>query len=69
MFARDRRLEMMSRMVDYISRDSPYRSIENKGDEYSPDIEDTLRSLKAEIRSCKADNNKLIESQEILARA
>jgi len=32
-------------MVEYISRDSSYRSIGKQGDEYSPDIAETLRSL------------------------
>ena len=49
-------------MVDYSSHDSPYRSVEQQGDEYSPDIADTLRSLKVEIKSCKVYNDKIFES-------
>ena len=60
---------MTRKMVDYSSRDSPYRSNEKNGDEYSPHIADTLRSLMAEIRSCKADNDRIILSQERLSRA
>ena len=56
-------------MVDYSSRDSPYRSNEKHGDQYSPHIADTLRSLKEEIRSFKVDKNKIILSQERLAKA
>jgi len=56
-------------MVDYSSRDSPYKLDKKHGDEYSPHVTDTLRSLKAKIRSCKVDNDKIIPSQERLARA
>lgn len=45
MFVGDRGSDMMSRMVDYSSRDSPYKSGEQQGDEYSADIENTLRIL------------------------
>jgi len=55
-------------MVDYSSRDSPYRPNEKHGDEYSPHIANTLRSLKKYIRSCKEDNDRIIQSQEILAK-
>lgn len=51
-------------MVDYKSHDSPYMSVEKQGDEYSPHIADTLRILKVEIRSCKEDNDRIIQSQE-----
>lgn len=51
---------MNRNMVDLGSRDSPYRSDAKHGDEYSPDRVDTLRNLKVEIRSCKADNDKII---------
>ena len=47
-------------MVDSSSRDSPYILDEQHGDEYSPDITDTLRSLKAKIKSYKADNENII---------
>lgn len=49
MFAVDRGLEMKIRMVDYSSHDSPYRSDEHQRDEYSPNIEDTLRSLRKKL--------------------
>ena len=68
MFVGDRRSEMTSTMVDYSSCDSPYRSVEWQGDEYSPNLADTMRSLKVDIKSCKAYNNMLIESPERLAR-
>ncbi len=51
---------MTRKMVDYSSRDSPYRSDEQHGDEYSFDIVDTLRSLKATIISFKVDNDEII---------
>ncbi len=59
---------MTSKMVDNISRDSPYRSDEQQGDMHSPNIENTLRSLKAEIRSCKAKNDRIIQAQEKQAK-
>lgn len=54
-------------MVDYNSRDSPYRSDEKHGDEYSHSITNILKSLKVEIRSYKEDNDKIIQSQERLS--
>ena len=56
--------KMTSKMVDYSSRDSPYVSDEQCGVGYSTDLAETLRSLKEEIRSCKADNDQIIQSQE-----
>ena len=53
---------MTCKMVDDNSWDSRYRSHEKPRDEYSPDIENTLRFLKAKIRSCEEDNDKIIES-------
>lgn len=47
MFVGSRGSKMTSKMVDYISRDSPYKSDEQHGDEYPPHIADILRSLKA----------------------
>lgn len=57
---------MKRRMVEYISNDSPYRleekstrwekSIGHQVEGDSPDMEGKLRSLKAEIRSCKVYN-------------
>jgi len=40
-------------MADYNSLDSPYRLDEQHGEGYSPEIADTLRSLKVEIRVAK----------------
>ena len=51
---------MTSKMVDYRSRDSPYGLDEQHGVGNSYDLVETLRSLKAEIRSCKEDNDKII---------
>ena len=48
-------------MGDYSSHDSPYILDEQHGDEYSPDIAVMMISLKAEIRSCKAENDKIIQ--------
>lgn len=59
---------MTSKMVDYNSWDSSYRSDEQHGEGYSLDIEDTLRSLKEEIKSCEEDNDQIIQSQ-LLFRA
>lgn len=59
---------MTGKVVDYSSCDSRYRSYEQHRDEYSPHIADTLRSLKVEIRSWKADNDMVIQSQERLSR-
>ena len=44
-------------------------SVEQQGEEYSPDLEDTLRSLRAYIIGCKGDTNRLIEAHEIFPRA
>jgi len=60
---------MTSRMVEYISRDSPYISGEKYGNEYSLDKAYTLQSLKAKIRSCEVDSDRIIQSHERLARA
>lgn len=43
---------MTRRMVGYSLRDSPYKSDEKQGDEYSSDIAYTLRRLKVEFISC-----------------
>jgi len=51
---------MARKMVDY--KDSPYESDEQHGVGNSSDLEDTLRSPKEEIRSCKADNEKIIHA-------
>ena len=57
---------MDRKMVDY--RDSPYEFEEQYGVGNPFDLEVTLRSLNKEIRSCKVDNNKIIQSQENLAK-
>lgn len=55
---------MARTMVDY--RDSPYKSEEQYGIVNSYNLGVTLRSLKEEIRSCKAANDKILQSQEKL---
>jgi len=60
---------MTRKMVNYSSHDSPYKLVGKQGDGYSPDITDTLRSLREKIRSCKENNDRLIEPHERLARA
>lgn len=70
---------MKSIMAEYSSHESPYRPnvnsmewekfVKQQGDEYSLDLVDTLRSLRENIRILKANNNRLIEAHEILARA
>jgi len=52
-------------MVDY--KDSPYESNEQYGVGNYSDLADTLRSLKEEIRSCKENNERIIQAQEKLA--
>ena len=49
-------------MVDYSSRQTSYKSVGEKGKEYSPGIADTLRILKEEIRIFKVDNARLDEA-------
>ena len=56
---------MASKIVDY--KDSPYESEEQYGVGNSSDLTITLGSLKEEIRSCKVDNDIIIEAQEKLA--
>lgn len=60
---------MTGKMVDYSSRNTSYRSSKKDGDEYSPHIENSLRSLKEEIRSFKVDTDIIIQSQERFSRA
>jgi len=64
---------MKGRMVEYSSYDSPHKleekSTEQQGEGASPNLGDTLISLRAEIISCKDDNGQLIETQERLAKA
>jgi len=52
---------MASKMFDY--RYSPYESEEKYGVGNPSNLEFTLRSLKEEIRSCKAENDRIIQSQ------
>ena len=53
---------MANKVVDYI--ESPYASAGWRGVGQLSDLEDTLRSLKEEIRSCKVDNDKIMQAQE-----
>jgi len=46
---------MTSNTVDYV--ESPYESDGKRGMGNSFDLEDTLRSLKEGIRSCRKDND------------
>lgn len=64
MFGGRGRSEKASIIVDYISHDSPYRLNEQQRHEYYPNIADTLRSLKVEIRSCNTDSDMTIQSKE-----
>ena len=50
--------QMASKMVDY--KDSPYESKERHVVGNSSNFAVMLRSLKEEIRSCKADNDKIM---------
>ena len=56
---------MASKMVDY--KDSPYESKEQYGVGNSSNLTITVGSLKEKIRSCKADNDRIIEAWEKLA--
>ena len=49
-------------MVDY--KDPPYEFEEQYGVGNSSDLADTLRSLKEEIRSCKANNDRIMQAKE-----
>lgn len=53
---------MTTKMIDYSSHDSPYRSVGPQVEEYYRGIVDTLRILRAEIISCKLDNDMLVEA-------
>eukprot|EP00253_Pinus_taeda_P007730 PITA_07730 len=52
--------QMISKVVDYI--ESPYASNDKHGTRNTSDLEDTLRNLKEQIRSCKADNDWIIQA-------
>jgi len=51
---------MASKMVDY--KDSPYDFKEQYGVGNSCNLEVTLRILKEEIKSCKVDNDWIIQT-------
>jgi len=53
---------MASKVVEYIK--STYELDGRGGVGHSSDLEDTLRSLKEEIRSCKVDHDQIIQTQE-----
>jgi len=53
---------MASKMADY--KDSPYELEEQYSVGNSSDLADTLRSLKEEIRSCKVDNDIIMQTWE-----
>jgi len=57
---------MARNIVDY--KDSPYELEEHYGVGSSLDLIVTLRSLKENIGSCKADNERIIWAQEMLAK-
>ena len=49
---------MANKMVDY--KDSPCESNEQYSVGNYPDLADTLRGLKEEIRSCNANNDRIM---------
>ena len=53
---------MNRKMVDYI--DSLYESYEQHGVGHSYELADTMIILKEEIRSCKEDNEKIMQGKE-----
>ena len=63
---------MKRRLVDYGSHESPYRpiikymewerSVDLKGEKYSPDLANALRSLRVDIKRYKENNYKFIET-------
>lgn len=55
---------MASKMVDY--RDSPYESKEKYGVGKPSNFAVTLKCLKEEIRHCKVDNDRIIQSHKKL---
>jgi len=54
--------QMARKVVNY--KEYPYASYEKHGVGHSSDLEDKLRSLKEEIRICKANNEKIMQAQE-----
>jgi len=61
--------KMIRKKVDYSPHDPPYKSVGKQGEGYSPDIENTIRSLRVEIKRSKENNDRLVEAQERLAMA
>ena len=57
---------MTSKMTDY--KDSPYESDEKHVIGHSFELEETLRSLKEEIRCFKVHNDMIIHAQEKQAK-
>ena len=57
---------MASKLVDY--RYSPYKPEEKYGVGNYSDLAVKIRSLKEDIRSCKANNKRIIETPEKLER-
>ena len=57
-----KKYEMDSKLVDY--EDSPYESEEQYGVGNSSNLTVTLIILKEEIRSCKVDNDIIMQVQE-----
>ena len=55
-------IKMTSKIVDY--KYSPYESNEQRDVGHSSELVDTLRSLMEELRSCKTDNDKIMQVQE-----
>ena len=60
---------MKKKMVSYNSRDTSYILVGQQEEEYSHGIVDTSRSLRAEIKIFKEDNDKLVEVEERITRA
>lgn len=63
-FLARKRSKITRKMVDYGSRDSPYGSDEQHGVGHYFDLADKFRSFKAEIRSGKEDNDKIMQARE-----
>ena len=57
-----KKYQMASKKVDY--KDSPYESEQQYSVRNPSDLAVTLRSLKEEIKSCKANNDRIIQAQE-----
>jgi len=54
----EERDQMDRKVVDYV--ESPHASDEQRGVGHTSDLANTLRSLKEDIRSCKANNDQVI---------